>query len=667
MAVIIQRHCVESLPESGLSPLQTALLEDRRPVRIAGAPTGAGKTYAFEQAVARDPKQGEETRVLFIVPTRRLAQNIVHGLTASLVRNHGWSTDRAERKVALWTGDASKDYYEAGGRDVTARRINQIYRLDDAPGGEMIVTVPEILSYLLVGRWPGAGQASDGVFTFLNQFDHIVFDEFHTISARGFGLAALFARLATGNKGKSYGRAKVSFLSATPLNILPVLQRCGIQSESIVELQEKIGDHGRAVHGDVLLTACREIDMVSMFAARLDVVRNELADQGQVVLIYDSLADLRRQLPRLETELIRAGVRPGETLLVNSIDDSAFHATEALPGDGFFRSGCHYNPLDFKMLVATASVEMGVTFKTRLLFMEPGFEAMNFLQRYGRAARGDVGGQVFARIDEIDCKRRPWLRQLNAWLTEHAEKQVEIHELTTVLARSVRQRFKDEQDETSFGALSMRAAYSSGLYWNVLQNHFSNQGPVGRHLYACRMQTARTINVLLRQVRQMVEDPYYTESATRWCDGFEAQAAILRDIGRRIRVIEENGRSLSVELHWLRQQTDLLERYPITIDENGEEELCIEGRLDDGLLPASRYIPRLCTVRFPHTNLCATIEDNGFLPDQWRRELRQHREAEEAREYFPESMAAAEKLVMYTGLVVTDDDEFSMDAGNVVL
>lgn len=667
MAVTICRHCVESLPENGLSPLQTALLEDRHPVRIASAPTGAGKTYAFEQAVARDPGKGEEIRVLFVVPTRRLAQNIIHGLTASLVQNHGWPPERAIRKVALWTGDASKDYYAAGGREITSHRINQIYSLDDAPGGEMIVTVPEVLSYLLIGRWLKAGQASDGIFTILNHFDHIVFDEFHTISARGFGLAALCARLAAGNEGRCYGRAKVSFLSATPLNIRPVLERCGLVPEAIIELRENITEQGRAVHGDVVLTLCRETNMTAMLATRLDAVSTELTEQGQIVMIYDSLANLRRELPELETQLIRAGIAHGETLLINSIDDSAFHTKAIEDEDGFFRSGRKHNPLDFKVLVATASVEMGVTFKSRLLFMEPGFEPMNFLQRYGRAARGDVKGQVFVRMDEDDCKRRPWLRQVDKWLNEHAEKRLNIHELTTLLARSVSQRFEDEADDNNFGSLSTRAAYTSGLYWNAARQHPSNKGPIRRHLDDCRPQAAKTIAALLYQVRQMAKDPYYDEPATLWCDGFEALAATLRDIGQRIRVIEGNGRSLSVDLHWLRQQTDLLESNPITMDSNGDEELRIEGRLDDGLLESSRYIQRLRTVRFPHTEMCATIEDNGFLPDQWRRELRQHREAAEAREDFPESMAAAEKLVMYTGLVVTDDEELPMDAHSLVL
>ncbi len=667
MAVTICRHCVDNLPENDLSPLQEALLNDKHPVRIASAPTGAGKTYAFEQAVARDPGQDEEIRVLFVVPTKRLAQNITHGLTSSLFENHGWSSERAKRKVALWTGDAARDYYAAGGREITPHRINQIYRLDDAPGGEMIVAVPEVLSYLLIGRWPKAGQASDGILTFLNQFDHIVFDEFHTISARGFGLAALFARLAAGHEGRSYGRARVSFLSATPLTIRPVLERCGLTPESIIELREKICDQGRAVHGDVLLTPCKETSMTEMLAGRLDAVRRELAEQGQTVLIYDSLADLRRELPALETQLIRAGVHPGETLLINSIDDSVFQPTASEEQAEFFRSGRRYNPLNFKVLVATASVEMGVTFKTRLLFMEPGFEPMNFLQRYGRAARGDVTGQVFVRLDDADCKRRPWLRQVIQWLNDNDGKRLHIHDLTSLLARSARRRFEEKADDENFGSLSMRAVYTTGLYWNAVKKHFSNQGPIRRHLNDCRPQAAKTISALLYKVRQMADDPYYTESATLWCDGFEAQASLLRDIGRRIRVIEGNGRSMSVDLHWLRQQTDLLESNPLTLDGNGEVELHIEGRLDDGLMECSRYTQRLRTVRFPHTDICETIEDNGFLADQWRRQLRRHREAAEAWEDFPESMAAAEKLVRYTGLVVTDEEELPMDANSLVL
>ena len=81
MALTIARHCVAQL-DNGLSPLQQALLEEPRRIRIVDAPTGAGKTYAFQQAL----RNGK--RILFIVPTRRLAQNIAASLINDLAAKY---------------------------------------------------------------------------------------------------------------------------------------------------------------------------------------------------------------------------------------------------------------------------------------------------------------------------------------------------------------------------------------------------------------------------------------------------------------------------------------------------------------------------------------------------------------------------------------------------
>jgi superfamily II DNA or RNA helicase len=86
----VKRHCVGQLPESGLSPLQHELLNNSAKIRIANAPTGAGKSYAFERAML-DNKQ----RILFIVPTKRLCQNLAAGLLNSLTHIHGWTKEQA--------------------------------------------------------------------------------------------------------------------------------------------------------------------------------------------------------------------------------------------------------------------------------------------------------------------------------------------------------------------------------------------------------------------------------------------------------------------------------------------------------------------------------------------------------------------------------------------
>ena len=80
MKLTIKKHSVARL-DSGLSPLQQNLLEHPAPIRLADAPTGAGKTYAFQQGLLH-----KSQRILFIVPTRRLAQNIAGGLVNDFMK-----------------------------------------------------------------------------------------------------------------------------------------------------------------------------------------------------------------------------------------------------------------------------------------------------------------------------------------------------------------------------------------------------------------------------------------------------------------------------------------------------------------------------------------------------------------------------------------------------
>jgi CRISPR-associated endonuclease/helicase Cas3 len=662
MKVVITRHCVSSsLNNPDLSPLQYALMHASERVRVADAPTGAGKSHAFQYAM----KQGQ--RVLFIVPTRRLAQNLAGGLIHDLVAD-GWGRDAAENKVAVWSSDASMQLREQGVLNICGHRVRQIQELDiTRDGGEMIVGVPEVFSHLLLRRRMEAGQSAITVLDVLANFHHIVFDEFHTIEPRGFGLAAVCAKLAA---SFGWSRAKVSFLSATPLAIRPVLEKLGVSAGQIAELRETVGTEGRPLHGDVELGFSRVDTLAELVEAQKEGLAREVGAGRQVVVIYDKLGDLQRELSKLRQTLASIGIAPEQVLAINSIDDSGMGCT----GTGF-ATGRYRNPDQFAVLIATASVEMGITFRAaNLLFMEPGFEPMNFLQRYGRAARRGADGQVWVRCDDAMQNNKPWLRELATWVARHNGQRLDIEDLTTMLSRSKRNEFGTPLVEGSryFGTLPSRAVYTAGLYWNALLRHPSVQAVQGQrreHLQDHLPDSAKAIYGWLKTVRRMESDRSFGASARKWCDRFEALAYTLRDIGERVRLIESDGRVIEADLLWLRRETNILERFPPRQGESGKDEICLPGTLDDYLLAERNRVRPMTTVFFPHTLHSAQLPKNGELVDAWCRNLKGRGDSAAAMawEDFPEAMQAAEKLVRSTGLVVSDDETISVVAGSLVL
>lgn len=674
MELTIVRHAVSSDPETKLSPLQSALLNDPRRIRIASAPTGAGKSYAFLRAVA---DRGE--RVLFIVPTRRLAQNLAASFVKDLVDFCKWPVVQAENKVAIWSSDQSallRDQRRS--LSINGYRLRQMQGLDDTrDGGEIIFAVPEVVSNLLLQRQQAAGQAALGIIDFLHQFDQVVFDEFHTINVRGFGLAALCARLVSQATPEAVGigRAKVSFLSATPLAIQPVLTKLGIAETDIAELEETVEEHfdperSRCLHGDVVLQLSDAASLAELVAAQQAIVATEVAAGRQVVLIYNKLADLRRELPELGMVFDAADIPRQQVLVINSIDDSRRQEGVAAAG---FQVGRRQNPDQFSVLVATASVEMGVTFRAaNIMFMEPGFAPMSFLQRYGRAARRGADGQVWVRVDEAMASgRNNWVRTLRDWVAAHQGQQVGIAELTALLSQETQRHFQavDESKPRYFGHLSNRAVYTAGLYWNALLKHKSNQGPRKALLLQYQPASAKTIYGCLQTVRRLESHRMYGQSAKAWCDRFEKQAYRLRDIGLRIRVVQGDGNIMDVEQLWLARETVVLDRGSRQVGADGKDEIRIFGDLDDYLLdPQERKrVKRTATYYFPNTPHGKGLDVNGELVDAWCRLLRDRRGGEGlAWDSNPEAMEAAERLVQMTGLVPGDEDDLSMAASSSI-
>jgi hypothetical protein len=408
--------------------------------------------------------------------------------------------------------------------------------------------------------------------------------------------------------------------------------------------------------------------MPALVAEYLNAIQTAVQQDQQVVLIYNALADLRRDLPTLLAQFHSLGIPANQVLVINSIDDSTQQSHQR------YQSGRQQNPDAFTILIATASVEMGVTFRAaNLMLMESGFAPMNFLQRYGRAARRGADGLVAVRLDNASLERHPWLRTLQTWGNAHQQQTVSILELSQVLSQEAQQAFQTSTVSTEstalyFGALPQQAVYTSGLYWQLLLRHPSTSQHRKDHLRQHQPDSSKWAYSKLRQLEPLLQDPTYAKAAKQWQTLLFMQAMQLRNIGKRVLVVEADGRELQIDRVWLERETDIMRRFPPRYDEREQAYFQLQGELDDYLLDDKNRAMRRLDVYFPHTKCSLELESNNRLISEWRKVLTNQRDddTEAAWEDYPEAMQAAEQLVVMTGLIPSSDTEISTSTASLV-
>lgn len=377
----IQAHGIPPLAagENGvrLSPAQHRLLTEPKPIRICGAPTGAGKTFAFLQAARQ-----KEQIVVFVVPTQALARDIEAGAA------------RAHVPVHRWDGAQSREL-RAGGREPWLERKCQWDGLIQTGG--MVVTTPETLSAVILGS-PRFKRIPLDLADLLHA-SHIVFDEAHTLGVRALGFLHFWAVLAVWRHRRDPARApKLTLLSATHSNLFQALWSADANEEShlppdaVACFDEQI-ENGhredlRMLHGDVEV----EIGDGDILACVDRYAAEPLGQGRRLLILYDSLRHLSRDEWALRERLASLGVQPEECFLINGQDRKA--GGTSLGGTGFEAGLCPAGK--HRVIVATSCIEAGVNIPDLChAILDPGADAAALLQRIGRVARGDVAGKVW--------------------------------------------------------------------------------------------------------------------------------------------------------------------------------------------------------------------------------------------------------------------------------
>ncbi len=564
---------------SGLSPMQERLLDSEKFVRLVSAPTGSGKSYAFMRAVLE-----RRQRVLFIVPTRRLLQNLMEDARAQArkeLRERGRTGDEARTWANERIGEWSGGQVPAQGQSLPGLRTGQL--LDSAAEG-VLFAIPEVVLSMISGiRLKGASTISP--FQYLRLFDHVVFDEFHTIDDRSFGLAVLFARLALEEK-----QAKVSFLSATPVDITCVLARMGIPEPGVERIVETVvGGHPsghRAVHGDVDVTLSRS-SLAEVLGRSRKLVQRTIEGCRAVILVYDSLRRLKQEEPAVRASLREAGIGEDGILAINSLDDS-----RTGPGERI-RESAYEDPTKYGVLIATSSVEVGVTFRSDLMLMEPGHDLASFVQRVGRVSRGKDSGRVIVSLPDERRNRTAWTRRVADVVDSGDTK--DVRAFTAEVLQDVRRRLSDggatrsaadgpveSADIEFYRSVSWRGAFWAALFFvAVEQTRMGIQREARKRLRELSPPLAHFVRARVREILsvRIVDDclPERSQPHKQWVDALLRQALSYRDIGAAVVVVDPDGSRTRARESFLRQATGILDRELPTV-EDGEEVVYLQKR-----------------------------------------------------------------------------------------
>lgn len=665
LSLTIARHFVP-IDSDRLSPLQARILRDPAPVRVFSAPTGAGKSYALIRAA----KAG--ARVLFVVPTRRLAQNLATEATRDLPS----PALGVPSPVALWSSDETARRRELDPEYRASQdRVRQVRRYEEA---QFIVATPESMATMLL-RAPGGGHGSDpfGLSDLMRWFGHIVFDEFHSIDARGFGLCAVVACACAARRTDT----RATFLSATPIDLVPVLAALGVGANDMAVGTETVLDDPRpgegspatelrALHGDVRVEFVRQPDLAALLWEQRNAIRACFDHDRQLVVILDSLEELHVQKERLAAVFDRLGVPATRRLAINSIDDSAHKVALGR----LFVTDRAAEPTDFPVLLATSSVEMGVTFKAGMIVMDPGHDALSFVQRMGRVARGDESGCVVVRLDPARLARSPWLRLMLEDLRAAPDlPRLSVSRFLDIVLTAARSRFDPKADLRSddvphtFRSMPQRAVWAACLFWHAMERgqprHVRGQREVLRSL----MPSKVAVIAAKLKVLEGGEADDRAGFGRRWAHAFLEQAAVLRDFAPTVAVVEPDGTVLPTVPLRLIESRPTLAASPLIADNKGGWSLHLDRPLDAALHEEARmYREARRAVLLPNGQTRSVPARE--TADATVREMQKLAESPGITAREEAQLAAAIALVRLSGLVPGEADAASLSSnGTAVL
>ena len=370
----VQQEIDDEFSPAKLSPMQRRLLKDTAPIRICGAPTGSGKTYAFLQGVHK-----KHYWVLFVVPTQALAANIAQ-------------TAKEQQIDAVIWDSAQHNQLIQKGRNVWEERTQNVYRVNQ--NGGLIITTPETLGQIFLGV-PYRHKHPEMDLSLLLTAAHIVFDEVHLLTEQALGFVQAWMTLIAGQDLHGYPKSRLTLLSATHSDLPTRLVDTHIPESLVSQFDEEIitptkkteNTAIRFLHGTVTIHIKSET-LPSLLHHHL----GDLISQHQrLLVIFDSLKQYSQHATRIEQDGVQAGLTPDQIFVVTGQERQAKYALDAV----HFDVGIHPTP-KHRLIIGTSALEVGITYpQVTAALIDPGLTPAALIQRIGRVARGNATGEIF--------------------------------------------------------------------------------------------------------------------------------------------------------------------------------------------------------------------------------------------------------------------------------
>lgn len=349
------------------------LKQFKEEVIILTAPTGTGKSYSFPLPIVADKLENNHDgyspkKCLIIAPTNALIKDMCKEYMGD------------KNQKALFP---NLKFFQLNSIELNKLEVHGDNRwnavLDIIENNDIVITNPDLLNWAVAGGY-SFHKYQEQITRIFQLVDYFVLDEYHLYDEEqvAFILAwMLFVRevLKQDKEGK-----KFIFASATPeLALQSILKDYRFK---VKEIKEEIiseiptgenPNHYRRIKGDIELIFQESADEdmgVIKHLMENDVVIQHIQKGASVLAIFDRLVSLRIVRPQVEAKYHHFNIAEESGYLTKSkkIEDTA----------------------NANLILATNKVEIGVNLGVSYCVMPPGKYLSNFIQRFGRVARGKL-------------------------------------------------------------------------------------------------------------------------------------------------------------------------------------------------------------------------------------------------------------------------------------